>query len=158
YTNFGTTGVVFASGERYSSRFDLNQVRVGLSRKLDWGDDPKNDALASAAPSQAPVNWEVHGQMTYIQQGYPAFHALYTGPNSLTPWAQTAETLTVSAFLGFKLWDGGELYYNPELLQGFGLGSTIGAGGFPNGEAQKSNFAFAHYSTSRLFLRQTWGL
>ena len=48
--------------------------------------------------------------------------------------------------------------YNPELLQGFGLHSTTGAAGFPNGEAQKSDFPTPHYSTSRLFLRQTWGL
>jgi hypothetical protein len=33
-----------------------------------------------------------------------------------------------------------------------------GAAGFPNGEAQKSNFPYPHHSTSRLFLRQTLGL
>src|SRR6185295_6205600 len=27
----------------------------------------------------------------------------------------------------------------------------------PNGEAQKSNFPYPHYNTSRLFLRQTFG-
>ena len=36
--------------------------------------------------------------------------------------------------------------------------NTTGAAGFPNGEAQKSNFAYPHYNTSRLFLRQTVGL
>jgi high affinity Mn2+ porin len=68
------------------------------------------------------------------------------------------ETWTVSAFLGVRLWQGAELYDNPELLQGFGLVGTFGAGGFPNGEAQKSNFPFPQYSTSRLFLRQEIGL
>jgi high affinity Mn2+ porin len=63
----------------------------------------------------------------------------------------------MSAYLGVRLWDGGELYYNPELLQGFGLSDTVGAGGFPNGEAQKSSFTYPRYSTSRLFLRQTFG-
>ena len=33
----------------------------------------------------------------------------------------------------------------------------MGAAGFPNGEAQKSNFPYPHYNTSRLFLRQTFG-
>jgi high affinity Mn2+ porin len=33
----------------------------------------------------------------------------------------------------------------------------VGAGGFPNGEAQKSNFPYPHYNTSRLYLRQTFG-
>ena len=59
--------------------------------------------------------------------------------------------------LGVRLWQGGELYYNPELLQGYGVALTTGAGGFPNGEAQR-NFAYPRYSTSRLFLRQTFGL
>ena len=63
----------------------------------------------------------------------------------------------MSAFLGVRLWQGGELYYNPELLQGYGLAQTTGAGGFPNGEAQR-NFPYPRYSTSRLFLRQTFGL
>ena len=44
------------------------------------------------------------------------------------------------------------------MLQGFGLHDTTGAAGYPNGEAQKSNFAYPHYNTSRLFLRQTFGL
>jgi hypothetical protein len=35
---------------------------------------------------------------------------------------------------------------------------ATGAAGFPNGEAQKSNFPYPHHSTSRLFLRQTLGL
>ena len=90
----------------------------------------------------------------YIQQGYPA-RSPYIGDNSYTPWAQTRQTWTTSAFLGLGFWDGGELYYNPELLQGFGLHDTTGAAGFPNGEAQKSNFAYPRYSTSRLFLRQS---
>jgi len=99
----------------------------------------------------------LHGQTTYIQQGYPAFHSPYLGENSFTPWAQTRQTWTASAFLGLRLWEGGELYYNPELLQGFGLHNTSGAAGFPNGEAQKSNFPYPRYNTSRLFVRQTLG-
>ena len=71
---------------------------------------------------------------------------------------QTRNTWTVSAFLGVRPWEGGALYYNPELLQGFGLRDTTGAAGFPNGEAQKSNFPYPHYNTSRMFLRQTFGL
>jgi high affinity Mn2+ porin len=57
-----------------------------------------------------------------------------------------------------RLWKGAELYFNPELLQGFGLADTTGAAGFPNGEAQKSNFPYPRFSVSRLFLRQEIGL
>ena len=103
-------------------------------------------------------SWEIHGQSTFIFQGYPPFNSPYEGANSLPGGGQSRETWTVSAFLGVRLWQGGELYYNPELLQGFGLADTVGAAGFPNGEAQKSNFPFPRYNTSRLFLRQEFGL
>jgi high affinity Mn2+ porin len=159
YTNFGRVDFAFPSGTTVSSAYDVHTVRIGLNYKLG---DPGTTTTAAPllkAPLAAPaVDWEIHGQTTYIQQGYPAFRSPYIGDNSLTPWAQSRNTWTVSAFLGVKLWDGGELYYNPELLQGFGLHDTTGAAGFPNGEAQKSNFPYPHYSTSRLLLRQTIGL
>ena len=63
----------------------------------------------------------------------------------------------MSAYAGVRLWDGGAVYFNPELLQGFGLSDTVGLGGFSNGEAQKSHFPTPRYSTSRLFLRHTFG-
>jgi len=156
YRSFGNAGVLFPSGTIVGSSFEVQSVRAGLNYKIGAaeGVSKRSD---TGSPSQSD-NWEIHGQTTYIQQGYPAFSSPYLGDNSFTPWAQTRQTWTQSAFLGVKLWQGGELYYNPELLQGFGLHNTTGAAGYPNGEAQKSNFAYPHYNTSRLFLRQTVGL
>jgi high affinity Mn2+ porin len=155
YRNFGHAEVTFPSGTTAGSSYDVHEIRAGLNYKL--GSPRPYVADAAASQSQFP-NWEIHGQTTYIQQGYPAFQSPYLGANSFTPWPQTRNTWTVSAYLGLKLWQGGEFYYNPELLQGFGLHATTGAAGFPNGEAQKSNFPYPHYNTSRLFLRQTFGL
>src|SRR5262249_9553977 len=150
--------VLFPSGTHYASAWDINTIRLGLTRKIEWpsagGEAGKSDEPASTGPG----SWELHGQTTFIPQGYPAFPALYTGAHSLSPFNQAKATWTMSAFLGVRLWEGAELYCNPELLQGFGLSDTTGAAGFPNGEAQKSNFPFPRYSTSRLFLRQTFGL
>src|SRR5215813_7130429 len=155
YANFGHADVLFPSGTTAGSAYDVHMIRGGLNYKLGSPTPYVPDFAASQ--TQFP-NWEIHGQTTYIQQGYPQFRSPYIGVNSLTPWAQTRETWTTSAFLGLRLWEGGELYYNPELLQGFGLHDTTGAAGFPNGEAQKSKFPYPRYSTSRLFLRQTIGL
>ena len=154
YTNLGLTGFAFASAPaRYDSQVDLHRFRVGLNYKFGAADDAKEKES-----DRGPGTWELHGQTTFIYQGYPAFSAAYSGDNSLPPLGQSRETWTVSAFLGVRLWPGGELYYNPELLQGFGVGNTTGAAGYPNGEAQKSNFPYPRYNTSRLFLRQTIGL
>ena len=158
YVSFGHQDVMFQSGVAAGSSFDVHTVRAGLNYNFVAAAAGSAGATAAGSSPTQFENWEIHGQTTYIQQGYPPFHSPYLGPNSFTPWAQTRNTWTTSVFLGLKLWDGGELYYNPELLQGFGLHDTTGAAGFPNGEAQKSNFPYPHYSTSRLFLRQTIGL
>lgn len=157
YTALGQTGFSFTPwAGRYDSQYDIQRVRVALNYHFGVdGDDKKHDG---ADDDHGPGTWEVHGQTTFIYQGYPAFSAPYDGPQSLPSNGQSRETWTVSAFLGVRLWNGGELYYNPELLQGFGVAGTTGAAGFTNGEAQKSNFPFPQYSTSRLFLRQVFGL
>jgi high affinity Mn2+ porin len=159
YTSLGLTGLPFASGGRYDSSYDLNRVRIGLNYRFGQADDGKK-AQDGSGPldDRGPGTWEIHGQSTFIYQGYGAIPAAYSGPNSFPAEGQARETWTVSAFLGVRLWQGGELYYNPELLQGFGVGNTTGAGAYPNGEAQKSNFPYPRYNTSRLFLRQEFGL
>lgn len=155
YSRFGKADISFPSGTHYASTLDFQVLRVGLNRKIDWPGSG-NFTPASLADTESD-RWEIHGQSTFLPQGYPAFHAPYSGPNSLTPAPQLQETWSNSLFLNARLWQGGEVYYNPELLQGFGLNDTSGAGGFPSGEAQKSNFPYPHYNTSRLFVRQTFG-
>jgi high affinity Mn2+ porin len=156
YSQFQNAGVQFDSGAAHASTLNFQALRVGLNRKIDW---PANGSPLQLASLMDPESnrWEIHGQTTYLPQGYPGFRALYTGPNSLTPAPQAQATWSNSLFLNVRLWEGGEVYYNPELLQGFGLNDTVGVAGFPNGEAQKSNFPYPHYNTSRLFLRQTFG-
>jgi high affinity Mn2+ porin len=153
YTNLGLTGFLFGSAPaRYDAQYDLHSFRVGLNYKFGEVDDPKKKR-----DDRGPGSWEVHGQTAFVFQGYPPFAAPYDGAQSLPSNGQSRETWAVSAYLGVRLWQGGELYYNPELLQGFGLAQTQGAAGFPNGEAQRA-FSYPRYSTSRLFLRQTFGL
>ncbi|MEA2863485.1 MAG: high affinity Mn2+ porin, partial [Bradyrhizobium sp.] len=156
YSQFQNASVQFDSGATHASTLNFQMLRIGLNRKIDWPANGSPVQLASLVDPESN-RWEIHGQTTYLPQGYPGFRALYTGANSLTPAPQTQATWSSSLFLNTRLWEGGELYYNPELLQGFGLNDTVGVAGFPNGEAQKSNFPYPHYNTSRLFLRQTFG-
>lgn len=156
YTQFGKADIRFPSGTQYSSALDFQSLRIGLNRKVDWPGTPGWTPKTALTDTESD-RWEIHGQTTFIGQGYPSFRAPYSGPNSLTPAPQAQQTWSNSLYLNARLWEGGEVYYNPELLQGFGLNNTVGAGGFPNGEAQKSDFPYPHYNTSRLFLRQTFG-
>ena len=135
-------------------------VRLGLNYRLwdmaPWG-SPNSPALKkSSAPDSD--DWSIHGQTTFIEQGYGHIHSPYQGQNSLPGGGQGRETWTATAFIGRRLWEGGEFYFNPELAQGFGLASTLGLGGFSNGEAQKAGAEFPRIRAQRYFLRQTFGL
>ncbi|TXJ14047.1 MAG: cell envelope biogenesis protein OmpA [Afipia sp.] len=137
----------------------IHTVKVGLNYRL-WDTPPwATGGAALKAPALAEsTDWNVHGQTTLITQGYPSFRAPYQGPNSLPGAGRTRETWTVGAFLGWRLWEGGEFYFNPELAQGFGIGSTLGIAGFPNGEAQKGGGEYPKFRAQRYFFRQTFGL
>jgi len=156
YSRFGTLATDFFPLTHYASTLDLHMVRLGANYRFADGDGKVDSTIEVGKAPEFPT-WELHAQSTFVYQGYPSFPALYSGANSLSPNAQAKETWSSSAFVGLRLWQGGELYYNPELLQGFGLSDTVGAGGYPNGEAQKSGFPYPRYNTSRLFLRQTMG-
>jgi high affinity Mn2+ porin len=159
YDHLGKTSGTFASGTAYeSATVDLDSVRLGLNRKLDWTDAEINPGNVSDTWAIDPNSWNVHGQLTFVEQGYPTFRSPYQGTNSLTGANQIQNTTSATAFLGYRAWDGTEIYINPELMQGFGLDNTLGVAGFPNGEAQKSNFPIPRVDIARLFVRQTFGL
>jgi len=113
----------------------------------------------SARDEDAPdESWSLHAQMTFVEQYHPAFHAPYTGPNSLSPESTGRETFDATLFAGLRLWDGGEAYADPEIDQGFGLSNTVGVAGFVSGEAYKVGKADPYFRLQRLFFRQTFDL
>ena len=138
---------------------NIHLFKLGLNYRL-WETPPRaGPAPVIARPAlPEPANWNVHGQTTVIMQGYPRMRSPYEGTNSLPGGGQGRQTWTADAFLGWRLWQGGELYFNPELAQGFGLNSTLGLAGFPNGEAQKGGAPFPKFRPQRYVFRQTFGL
>jgi high affinity Mn2+ porin len=158
YYSFEGVDGTFPSGVRYGSAFDIHTLRLGFNYQLGVQDTgPPSTAGVDSWPLTSD-NWNIHGQLTYIEQGYPGFRSPYQGPNSLSGAGQIQNTTSGTAFLGFRVWDGGELYLNPEIMQGFGLSDTLGVAGFPNGEAQKSNFPMPRVDMARVYLQQTFGL
>jgi high affinity Mn2+ porin len=159
YDRLGKASGNFPSGTAYeSTTVGLNSVWLGLNRKLDWTGGTINSRDVGDSWAIDPSSWNVHGQLTFIEQGYPAFRSPYQGTNSLTGASQIQNTTSATAFVGYRPWDGTEVYINPELMQGFGLNNTLGVAGFPNGEAQKSNFPMPRIDIARVFVRQTFGL
>lgn len=139
---------------------NIHTIKVGLNYKI-W-DGPAQAASGDYAirPPAPPAStdWNVHAQTTLLPQGYPSFRSPYQGANSLPGTGRVRETWTVGAFFGWRLWEGGEFYFGPELAQGFGIGGTLGLAGFSNGEAQKGGAEYPRFRAQRYSFRQTFGL
>jgi len=130
-----------------------------MMARLYWHPDPLRlpDEVEDAIQPGEERRFSLHGQTTFVNQAVTGFRAPYRGEQSLVPH-QAQATTTGTVFLGLKLFEGTELYYNPEFSQGFGLSRTLGVAGFVNGEAQKAGAPFPKLRSNRYFLRQTFGL
>lgn len=102
--------------------------------------------------------WNIHAQATYVFQKDAAFHADYSGPNSLSREAQRSYSFTSTLFLGFRPWTGTEIYFNPEVAQGVPLSNLTGLAGFTNGELARTSGATPTFYRARIFLRQTFSM
>ncbi|MGC2774256.1 MAG: carbohydrate porin [Bradyrhizobium sp.] len=147
------------------SGFGLPAVNVGprihlfkFGLNYRFGDTPWTASASQETALPQSDDWNVHAQTTFLPQAYPSFRSPYAGTNSLSGNRQIQATWTTTAFLGMRLWQGGEFYFNPELAQGFGLSGTLGMAGFPNGEAQKAGAAFPRIRPQRYYFKQTFGL
>jgi len=152
FTGYGTSGVTFpAAGQQFVSDFALHQLRVGLNYR--FGDDAKSASGKSAAPDDDRLS--LHGQATFVEQAYPRIRSPYEGQNSLPASGQGRETYDLTLFAGLRLWQGAELWFNPEIDQGMGLADTHGAAGFASAEAYKEGSVYPYARIQRAFLRQT---
>ncbi|MCP3407590.1 carbohydrate porin [Bradyrhizobium sp. CCGB01] len=131
----------------------VHLFKLGLN--YQFGDKPWVAPIKPKLPESS--DWNVHAQTTVLPQGYGPIHSPYASPQSLPGSGQFQATWTTTAFLGARLWDGGEFYFNPELAQGFGLNGTLGLAGFSNGEAQKAGAPFPKIRAQRYYLKQTFG-
>ena len=135
-TVFGRKTTLFgASADAFTSDLAMQSIRFGLNYHLD----PANPAaeLFTKGPSYLETDrFAFHAQATFVNQATPTFRSPYVGPNSLIP-NQGRETSDVTLYAGAKLWQGAEVWVNPEIDQGFGLSNTLGVAGFTSGEAYK---------------------
>jgi len=154
YTDYGSRSVNFpAGGQRFDSNLTMQSVRLGFNYKI--GRDAINPDIFTKGPAALETDWfSLHGQTTFLEQYASPFRAPYHGPNSLDA-NQGRETWDVTFYAGFRLWQGAELWINPEIDQGFGLSSTLGVAGFTSGEAYKVGSVVPYARVPRMFVRQT---
>ena len=101
--------------------------------------------------------WNFHVQNTNVVQGYPAFPAQYSGPQSLPSVGEARETVSLDLMAGVRLWSGAEAHIDGLMWQGFGVNNVLGIEGFPSGEAYRIGTKVPNGTFARLFIRQTIG-
>jgi high affinity Mn2+ porin len=154
YTDYGSRSVNFATGaQRFDSSLVIQSARLGFNYRI--GANAIDPDIFTNGPTALDFDWfALHGQTTFLGQYAFPFRAPYHGPNSLDSNAGR-ETWDLTAYAGIRLWEGAELWVNPEIDQGFGLSSTLGIAGFPSGEAYKVGFSVPYARVPRMFVRQT---
>jgi high affinity Mn2+ porin len=115
-------------------------------------------SVMTQAVDSDPDRFGLHLQFTGVAQWHPQFASPYSGRNSLSAGNRNEETTDVTLFAGMRVWQGGEVWVNPEIDQGFGLNNTLGVAGFPSGEGYKVGAAHPYWRLPRLFLRQVFDL
>jgi high affinity Mn2+ porin len=154
FTDFSSHSVTFPAGAQvFDADLTLQSIRLGLNYQLDGASSKGKDGPAGLTAPNTD-NWSVHAQTTYVIQNDPLFRSPYLGTNSLIP-GQSRETWDVTFYVGLRLWQGAELWVNPEIDQGFGLSGTLGVAGFPSGEAYKVGDAYPYARVPRYFIRDT---
>jgi len=151
FYDFPSGGVFFApAGQHYDSDLMLDTLELGLNYKLGNVTDDQTQSDKQLESN----NWAIHGQTTYTHQYVPPFQSPYVGPQSLVP-NQARETWDATLYLGLRLWNGAEFWFDPEIDQGFGLDDTHGVAGFTSGESYKLGADYPYARLPRYFIRQT---
>lgn len=111
---------------------------------------------AQATPPEEPPRLALHGQTTFVWQAKPAFHAAYSGANSLSPLEERSYSFTATVDLGVRLWPGAQLHFNPEAALGEPLSRLTGVAGLSNGELARTSGSELSSYRARFFLQQRW--
>jgi len=83
-------------------------------------------------PHSESSRYWISGQANVVFQWHPTFPAQYTGPNSLSPGAQSATTHVLTLYTGYELTHTTEVFADMEDATGGGIGSALGLAGYTN--------------------------
>jgi high affinity Mn2+ porin len=104
-----------------------------------------------------PHDWKhfwLSGQMNFIAQGHPRFHAPYSGDNSLNPKPELALSRVLTLYTGWTPRDGTEFHFDLEETGGHGISDALGLAGFTNLDVVRNPSLGGKPYIARLMLRQ----
>jgi high affinity Mn2+ porin len=159
FTDYGkSTTKFFGGAQPVGSSFEVQELRFGLNYRFGGDDEGLESASVLNGILPDPASLSLHGQSTFVWQGYPAIRSPYQGAQSLPGGGEGRETFDTTLYVGLRLWQGAQLWVNPELDQGFGFADTHGAAGFTSAESYKLGAEYPYARLQRYFIRQTINL
>jgi high affinity Mn2+ porin len=111
--------------------------------------------LAAGAADEGIAS--LHFQATVATQWHPAFHAAYSGTNSLGPEGESATSLVMDLIGALRPWPGAEFTFQPQMAGGYGLSQTHGVAAFPSGEVYRVGNPAPRVVIARAFYKQEIG-
>jgi len=131
---------------QYSRMFFLALIGLLLSatalRAQDASSDPPSpsdgaegyggDSLPTMLPHFENDRLWLSGQANFISQAHFAFHAPYSGTNSLQPYFEHATSRIFTLYTGWRLNDSTELLADVEDASGYGMSNSLGLAGYTN--------------------------
>lgn len=111
-------------------------------------------------PDEHPVEserWNLFYQATSIGQYHGRFNSPYQGINSLQNYPERNVSLTTTIYLGFRLGQNTQVYFNPEIAGGRGVSGVTGIANFPNGELPRVASATPKPYLARLYVTHDFG-
>ena len=135
----------------------VHLIKFGLN--YHFGDTPWALVVSANGQSAFPQSndWNVTRDDVFAAR-LCVVPAPYTGTNSLPGPGQLQETWTTTAFLGARLWEGGEFYFNPEIAQGFGLTARWDWPDFRTAKRRRPARRSREIRPQRYYFKQTFGL
>jgi high affinity Mn2+ porin len=119
---------------------------------------PARDGPADDNDDDATNLWSIHGQSTIITDRHGPFRSPYIGPHSLLPIYEVPTSQTSTLFMGRRLWQDAQIYFNPEVAGGTGFSHVNGIAGFPNAEITRVGKPQPTPYIARLYVAQVFNL
>ena len=94
--------------------------------------DSNSDDTLTVFPHSESSHYWISGQANIVFQWHPSFHAEYSGPNSMSPQAQSATTHILTLYTGYELSESTEVFADVEYATGGGIGNAFGLAGYTN--------------------------
>ncbi len=128
-----------------------------------WGQAQDSDTQAEKSeptvfPHSETARWWVSGQVNIVFQAHPDFHALYSGPNSLSARAEHATSRVLTLYTGYQLGKHTEALFDLESAGGRGISDALGMAGFTNVDVVRNPTLGSKPYLARLMVHQVFAL